>query len=140
MANKIKPPNTINIPVGRRIACCVPISRIRLEYNEPIAHEMELTISKTTPTQLDPSDSKVGRTKMISPINPAVMPAMLNLVGFFLKNSSMNIATQIGIVELIRAAAPEDKYWAPIASIPCPPTMKNRADNDQLFQSCLFLN
>jgi hypothetical protein len=47
---------------------------------------------------------------MISPINPAVMPATLNLVGFFPKNSNMKIATQIGMVELIRAAAPEDKY------------------------------
>ena len=92
-----------------------------------------------TPTQLDSFDSNVGRTKMISPINPAVIPAMLNLVGFFPRNSNMNIATQIGMVELIRAAAPDDKYWAPIASIPCPPTMKNRADNNQLFQSCLFL-
>jgi hypothetical protein len=47
---------------------------------------------------------------MISPINPAIIPAMLNLVGFFLKNSNIKIATQRGMVELIRAAAPEDKY------------------------------
>jgi hypothetical protein len=36
MANKIKPPNVINIPVGKRIARCVPTSRIGLENNEPI--------------------------------------------------------------------------------------------------------
>jgi hypothetical protein len=47
---------------------------------------------------------------MISPMNPAVMPAMLNLVGFLPRNSNINIATQIGMLELIRAAAPEDKY------------------------------
>ena len=46
---------------------------------------------------------------MINPTNPAVMPAMLSLVGFFPRNSNMNIATQIGMVELIRVAALEDK-------------------------------
>ena len=121
MPSKINPPIAINIPVGKRIARSVPMARTGLENNEPIAHEMELTISKMTPIQLDSFDSNVGRTKMISPINPAVIPAMLNLVGFFPRNSNMNIATQIGMVELIRAAAPDDKYWAPIASIPCPP-------------------
>jgi hypothetical protein len=41
---------------------------------------------------------------------PVIMPAVLNLVGFFLKNSNVNIATQKGMVGLIRAEAPEDKY------------------------------
>ena len=109
-ASKVNPPNAMNMPVGKSIARSAPTAQTGLENNEPIAHEIELIISKTTPIQLDSSASKVGRTKMISPINPAVMPAMLNLVGFFPRNSNMNIATQIGMVELIRAAAPEDKY------------------------------
>ena len=100
----------MNMPVGKRIARFPPVARTGLENNEPIAQEIELTISKTTPVQLDSSVSKVGRTRMISPMNPAVMPAMLNLVGFLPRNSNINIATQIGMLELIRAAAPEDKY------------------------------
>jgi hypothetical protein len=109
-ASKINPPNAMNMPVGKSIVRSALTARTGLENNEPIAHEMELIITKTTPIQLDFSASKVGRTKMISPINPAVMPAMLNLVGFLPRNNNMNIATQIGMVELIRAAAPEDKY------------------------------
>ena len=109
-ASKINPPNVMNMPVGKSIVRSAPTARTGLENNEPIAHEIELIISKTIPIQLDSSVPKVGRTKMISPINPVAMPAMLNLVGFFPRNSNMNIATQIGMVELIRAAAPEDKY------------------------------
>jgi hypothetical protein len=109
-ASKINPPNAMNMPVGKRIARSSPVARTGLENNEPIAQEIELIISKPTPIQLDSSVSKVGSTRMISPMNPAVMPAMLNLVGFLPRNNNMNIATQIGMVELIRAAAPEDKY------------------------------
>ena len=109
-ASKIKPPNAMNMPVGKSIVRSAPTARTGLENNEPIAHEIELIISKTIPIQLDSSASKVGRTKMISPINPVAIPAMLNIVGFFARNSNMNIATQIGMVVLIRAAAPEDKY------------------------------
>jgi hypothetical protein len=108
--SKTNPPNAMNMPLGKSIVRSALTARTGLENKEPIAHEIELIISKTTPIQLDSSASKVGRTKMISPINPAVMPAMLNLVGFFPRNSNMNIATQIGMVELSRAAAPEDKY------------------------------
>lgn len=63
-----------------------------------------------TPIQLDSAPSIVGRTRMISPMKPATMPAELNLVGIFLKNVNMNNATQIGIVELISAEAPECRY------------------------------
>ena len=110
MASKTIPPNDMNMPVGKRIARSVPTTPIGFEYSEPIAHEMELIIKKIMPTQLDSPSSIVGRTRMISPIKPATMPAELNLVGFLLKNTNMNIDTQIGIVELISAADPEDKY------------------------------
>jgi len=76
----------------------------------------------------------------MSPTKPVTIPAEPNLVGIFLKNINTNIATQIGIVELTRAAAPEDKYWAPNANNPCPSTMKNKADNIQLLHICLFLS
>jgi hypothetical protein len=37
----------MNMPVGKRIALSAPTARTGVENNEPIAHEMELIISKT---------------------------------------------------------------------------------------------
>ena len=52
MANKINPPNAMNIPVAKRIPRLVPTARTGLENNEPTAHEIELIISKTIPVQM----------------------------------------------------------------------------------------
>jgi hypothetical protein len=85
-------------------------SPIGLEYNEPKAHDIELKIKNTIPIQLDYPSSIVGKINIINPVKPAAMPAIVNLACIVLKSNNAITAIHIGIVELISAVAPDDKY------------------------------
>jgi hypothetical protein len=105
------PPMDMNIPVDNNIPFFLVItSPIGLEYNEPRAHDIELKIKNTIPIQLDYPSSIVGKINIINPVKPAAMPAIVNLACIVLKSNNAITAIHIGIVELISAVAPDDKY------------------------------
>ncbi|VFJ14901.1 protein of unknown function [Candidatus Nitrosocosmicus franklandus] len=104
------PPIDMNIPVDNKIVFFESDSLIGLTYNEPKAQDIELSIKNMMPTQLDSPSLIVGDINMINPIKPASIPTIVNLVGNDLKINNAITATQIGIVELTSAVAPDDIY------------------------------
>lgn len=100
----------MNIPVDNKIVFFESDSLIGLTYNEPKAQDIEISIKNMIPTQLDSPSLIVGDINMINPIKPASMPTIVNLAGSDLKINSAITTTQIGIVELMSAVAPDNIY------------------------------
>lgn len=133
---KIIPPININIPAERNTLFGVDNLS---ESMDPKAQNNELNINETIPTILISSFSIEGPTSNIIPPKPRHKPNLVSNV-VFVWNPKISIKiTHNGIVEFNNAVIPEERYCAPQASNPCPPTIKKIPRKSEFLQKKIFL-
>lgn len=81
-----------------------------VEYRDPTAQNIELSVSDRIPVKFKVAFTSKGLIRIINPIKPKANPNAIPFVRRCLNAGVASIATHNGIVELRSAVTPDDKY------------------------------